>query len=151
MGGPGTGGARAQASTDLPSALPAAAAPPPPPLPLLPRGPPAPVPVLDPAPTPAEVGATIAQADTRAPDPGPGLAPGRAPGGIPGLTAVAGGTQVEAPETDTATPTHHPDVVGMGPAAGAGTWGLGCMGVRDLLGGLGPEVNATRKPGSVGR
>lgn len=122
MGGPGAGGAGTQASTDLPSALPAAAAPPPPPLPLLPRGPPAPVPALAPAPAPAVVGATIAQADTHARAPGPGLAPGPAPGGIPGLAAVAGGTPVEAPEMDTATPIHHPDVVGMGPAAEAGTW-----------------------------
>lgn len=79
------------------------------------------------------VGVTIAQADTHAHAPGPGLAPGPAPGGIPGLAAVAGDTQVEAPEMDTATPIHHPDVVGMGLAAEAGTWAWCAWGVRDLL------------------
>lgn len=91
------------------------------------------------------VGATIAQVATHAPAPGPGLAPDRVPGDIPGLEAVAGGTQVGAPEMDTATPAHQPGVVGMDPGAEAGTCSLVCMGGERPTSVLGPKVSETRK------
>lgn len=101
-----------------PRAPPAAAAPPLPPPPR-PRGPPARAPAPAPAPAPA-AGATTALAATPAPGPALGPALGPAPGATPGPGAEAGGTQVGAPEMDTATPARPPGVLATGHGAEAG-------------------------------